>query len=32
VNTAWDFLVFGVGGLALPCLLLLYWIRRTTAR
>ena len=32
VNTAWDFLVFGIGGLALPCLLLLYWIRRTTAR
>ena len=32
VNSEWDFLVFGIGGLVLPCLLLLYWIRRTNAR
>jgi magnesium transporter len=32
VNTALDFLVFGIGGLVLPCLLLLYWIRRSDAR
>src|SRR6201991_2593659 len=29
VNPVWDFLLFGIGGLVLPCLVLLYWIRHS---
>ena len=29
VNTWWDFVLFGIGGLVLPCLVLVYWIRRS---
>ena len=32
VNTVWDFLVFGIGGLVLPCVVLFYWIRQSNAR
>jgi len=27
LNTFWAFVLFGIGGLALPCLLLYYWLR-----
>jgi magnesium transporter len=27
VNTFWAFVLFGIGGLALPCVLLFYWLR-----
>ena len=29
VNTVWDFVLFGVGGLLLPCAILVYWIRHS---
>ena len=29
IDTAWDFLVFGIGGLLLPCVVLFYWFRRS---
>ena len=32
VNTFWDFLAFGIGGLVLPCVVLFYWIRQSNAR
>jgi magnesium transporter len=32
IDSAWAFVAFGIGGLVLPFLLLLYFIRRTTAR
>ena len=29
VNSAWDFMAFGIGGLIIPCLALAYWIRHS---
>ena len=29
VNTVWDFVLFGIGGLLLPCAVLVYWIRHS---
>jgi magnesium transporter len=31
VNSAWDFVVFGIGGLLLPCVVLYAWLRRTNS-